>query len=60
MGDSVDAEKWKGKRMDPMCFRLKTRYNSMTDWLRWTEEGSPAFGMQNDRRAQAKKRGASL
>lgn len=45
MGDSVDAEKWEGKRMDPMCFRLKTRYNSMTDWLRWTEEGSPAFGV---------------
>lgn len=43
MGESVDTGKGEGERMDPMCFRLKTRYNSMTDWLRWTAEGSPDF-----------------
>lgn len=43
MGYSVDTEKWEGESMDPMSFRLKTRYNSMTDWLRWTEEGFPGF-----------------
>lgn len=39
MGYSVDTEKLEGERMEPMCFRLKTRYNSMTDWLGLTEEG---------------------